>query len=78
MKITRKEDEEKGWFLIEDVNSEDLEDKEIIFKAKDLKAFFEHYFDRYWLQIRDEDVCISNEGVSYEPYFYGKIRKIKN
>ena len=58
------------------MNSEDLEDKEIIFKAKDLADWFED-FDREWLQIKGNDVCISREGVSYEPHFYGKIRKIK-
>lgn len=76
-KITREEDEEKGWFLIEDISPEELEDKEIVFKAKDLVDFFSR-FDRWWLQIKDEDACISYEGISYEPHFYGKIRKIKN
>ena len=75
MKLTRKKDEEKGWFKIEDFSLEKLEDKEIIFKAKDLADFFSR-FDRWWLQIKDKDVCISYEGVSYEPHFYGKIRKI--
>ncbi len=76
-KITRDEDEEKGWFLIGDLSSEELEDKEIIFKAKDLADWFED-FDRWWLQIKDKDVCVSREGVSYNPRFYGKIRKIEN
>ena len=75
-KITRREDEEKGWFLIRDVDPEELKDKEIVFKAKDLANWFED-FDRWWLQIKDNDVCVSREGISYEPHFYGKIRKIE-
>ncbi len=74
--MTRKEDEEKGWFLTENIDLEKLEGKEIIFQAKDLAEFFNR-FDMYWLQIKDKDVCVSHEGVSYEPYFYGKIRKKK-
>lgn len=74
--MTRKEDEEKGWFLIGDIDPEELKDKEIIFKAKDLAKWFED-FDRWWLQIKDNDACVSYEGVSYEPHFYGKIRKIE-
>ncbi len=73
----RAADEKKGWFLIEDVNSKELEGKEIVFKAKDLADWFTN-FDRWWLQVKGEKACLSHEGVSYEPYFYGKIRKIKN
>ncbi len=75
--LGRKEDEEKGWFLIEDISSEELEDKEIIFKAKDLINVASK-FDNWWVQIKGKDVCVSHEGFSYEPYFFGKIRKIKN
>ena len=72
--MTRDEDEVKGWVLISGFSSEELEDKEITFKAKDLAKWFDD-FDRWWLQIKDKDVCVSYEGVSYEPKFYGKIKK---
>ena len=71
--MTRSEDEEEGWFLINDLKKEDLEDKEIIFKAKDLAEWFGD-FDKWWLQIKNDDVCLSYEGVGYEPHFYGKLR----
>ncbi len=69
----RGEDEEKGWFLIGDSDNKDLENKVIIFKAKDLKDWFSD-FDRWWLQIKDNEVCLSHEGYSYEPYCFGKIK----
>ena len=71
-----KTDEEKGWFKIENLEIKDLKGKEITFKAKDLLEWFRD-FDRWWLQIKDDDVCISYEGVGYEPRFYGKIKTIK-
>ncbi len=72
--MTVKSDEEEGWFLIGDFKKEELEDKEITFKANDLREWFGD-FDKWWLSIRCSEVCISYEGVTYEPHFYGKVNK---
>ena len=74
-----KTDEKNDWVLIEILNllnPDNLKEKEIIFKAKDLLDWFTE-FEGWWLQIKDDDVCVSYEGESSKPHFYGKIKTIK-
>ena len=74
--MTVTEDEKKGWFLINDLKKEDLEGKEIVFKAKDLADWFRD-FDKWWLQLKGDEVCLSYEGFSYEPHSFGKLKITK-
>lgn len=51
-----------------------FENKLVVFRLSDILNFFEN-FDKHWIQINQDDnlACVSNEGITYEPKFIGKI-----
>jgi hypothetical protein len=56
------------------MTKKELENLFVTFKLKDLVEFFE-LFDIYWCQVnlKEQKVCISREGIDYEPIAFGEI-----
>jgi hypothetical protein len=69
---------EEDWVLPENLDDGNVEGKVVVFLLADLIEEYA-YTDKEWLEVnlKDDKVCISREGICYEPHFIGIIKELK-